>query len=105
MDQDKLEEVVIQIIINSGEARSHCLNAIKLARQGNYTESDVLIQTAKECLSKAHIAQTELIRNEEQGNASPPTMVMIHAQDHLMNALTIRDLATEMIEIQKMIKN
>lgn len=96
---------MIQIIINSGEARSHCLNAIQQARQGNYAESDLLMQTAKECLSKAHVAQTELIRNEVQGNGSPPTMVMVHAQDHLMNALTIRDLVTEMIEMQKMIKN
>ncbi|WP_459594173.1 PTS lactose/cellobiose transporter subunit IIA [Dickeya ananatis] len=30
---------------------------------------------------------------------------MVHGQDHLMNAMTTRDIALEMIEMYKMIKN
>ena len=31
-------------------------------------------------------------------------MLLIHAQDHLMNAITFRDLAQEMIELYERIK-
>ncbi|WP_140920515.1 PTS lactose/cellobiose transporter subunit IIA [Limnobaculum xujianqingii] len=96
-----LENIVMQIIINSGEARSHCLNAIREARQKNYSKAEELLQTAKEALSRAHQIQTEMIQEEIRGNGQPVSMIMVHAQDHLMNALTVRDLATEMIEIVK----
>lgn len=93
------ENLVIQIITNSGEARSHCLAAIREARQHNYPQADTLFQMAKEALSRAHQIQTEMIREEMQGNGHAVSMIVIHAQDHLMNALTVRDLAKEMIDI------
>lgn len=96
-----LEEVVMQIITNSGDARSRCLNAIRQARQGNFQDAESSLNIAKESLSQAHAVQTQLIQNEIRGNAMKPTLIMIHAQDHLMNALTVRDLAIEMIDILK----
>lgn len=104
MELEQLEEVVMQIIINSGEARSHCLNSLKLARQGKYDEAEALIVLAKERLSDAHAVQTGLIQSEIKGERIPASLIMIHAQDHLMNALTVRDLAVEMIEVLKMVK-
>jgi len=29
---------------------------------------------------------------------------MVHAQDHLMNAITFKDLATELIDVYKQLK-
>jgi PTS system cellobiose-specific IIA component len=100
-----LEEVVMQIITNSGDARSRCLTAIRQARQGHLSEAESCLNAAKESLSQAHAVQTQLIQNEIKGHAMKPTLIMIHAQDHLMNALTVRDLAVEMIEIIKQQNN
>ncbi|MCX8958620.1 PTS lactose/cellobiose transporter subunit IIA [Erwinia psidii] len=91
----------MQIIVNSGEARSQSLNAINEARQKNYLKADELMKTAKEALSRAHQIQTEMIQEEIRGNEQRVSMIMVHAQDHLMNALTVRDLATEIIDIIK----
>lgn len=96
-----LENIVLHIITNSGEARSHCLNAIREARQKNFPQADSFLQMAKISLSQAHQMQTELIQEEVRGNGEPVSMIMVHAQDHLMNALTVRDLAIEIIEITK----
>lgn len=96
-----IENIVMQIIINSGEARSFCLNAIKEGRKGNLDVASELLQKAKHSLSIAHNSQTELLHQEANGNTQEVSLVMVHAQDHLMNALTVRDLAVEMIELIK----
>ncbi|MFC0141671.1 PTS lactose/cellobiose transporter subunit IIA [Erwinia mallotivora] len=94
-----LEEIVMQIIINSGEARSQCLNAIREARKKNHLQARDLLHRAKDALSRAHQIQTEMIQEEVRGNSQRVSMIMVHAQDHLMNALTVKDLATEIIAI------
>lgn len=49
-------------------------------------------KTAAEELSKAHHYQTELIQNEAGGEKTEMTLLMVHAQDHLMNAMTVKDM-------------
>lgn len=50
-------------------------------------------------LIKAHHFQTALIQNEAKGAKTEPTLLMIHAQDHLMNAMTMKDLASEIVDL------
>ena len=52
-------------------------------------------------LRKAHEVQTELLQREASGKKQPPTMLLVHAQDHLMTALTVKELAQEMIELYR----
>ncbi|MBI0038635.1 PTS lactose/cellobiose transporter subunit IIA [Gilliamella sp. B14384H2] len=98
---NEYEEIVMQLITNSGDARSRCLKAIRAARKGNFEQADSLIEEVKKFLAIAHKTQTELIQNEIQGNHIPVSLLIIHAQDHLMNAISMRDLAIEIIEILK----
>ncbi|CAH1211779.1 MULTISPECIES: PTS lactose/cellobiose transporter subunit IIA [Paenibacillus] len=92
------EQTVMQIIANSGEARSYSLKAIRVAREGKLEEAEALIKEAKGSLTKAHKVQTGLIQAEGRGERTEITLLMIHAQDHLMNALTVREVAAELIE-------
>ncbi|MNI52703.1 Lichenan-specific phosphotransferase enzyme IIA component [compost metagenome] len=92
------EQTVMQIIASSGEARSLSLKAVRTARGGSLEEAEALIKSAKESLTKAHKVQTGLIQAEGRGEKTEITLLMIHAQDHLMNALTVRELAVELIE-------
>lgn len=92
------EVIVMQIIVNGGDARANALKAIRCARKGYIEESDNLMNLAKESLSKAHETQTKLIQAEARGESSKLTLLMVHAQDHLMNAMTVKDLAIELIE-------
>ena len=47
----------------------------------------------------AHQCQTGLIFAETNGSPVLLSLLMIHAQDHVMNAMTVKDLAAEMIEM------
>ncbi|MBC5629157.1 PTS lactose/cellobiose transporter subunit IIA [Clostridium sp. NSJ-6] len=95
----KNQEVILGIIVNSGNARSNSMKAIKLAKNGQIEEAKCALHDAVECLSEAHKVQTSLIKDEANGSAIELSLLMIHAQDHLMNAMTIKDLATEIVDI------
>lgn len=94
-----MEEIIMNLIMYSGEARSYCMEAIQLSKEGKVDEAKALIQKAAEQLGEAHHSQTSLIQNEAAGNRAEVTLLLVHAQDHLMTSMTVKDLATEIVEI------
>lgn len=94
-----MEEMIFKIIVNGGDARSRGMNAISEAKNGNILKAKALIEEAEEFLDKAHDVQTQLIQNEADGNKCEMSLLMVHAQDHLMNAMTVKDMAKEFIQM------
>lgn len=99
MDMTSLEQIVMELVVNGGDARSKAMQAIKAAKKGDMNLAKQKINESNEALNKAHEIQTSLIQNEAAGEHVQVTLLMVHAQDHLMNAMTIRDLAQEMIDM------
>lgn len=95
--------IIMGLITNSGEAKSYAMESLAFAREKNYEAAAEAIEEANAKLKLAHKSQTELIQNEAKGNTVETSILLIHAQDHLMNAITVRDLASEMIEMYKQI--
>lgn len=93
------QETIMQLIVHGGNARSKAMEAIQLARMGKIAEARCRHGEAAGDLSKAHEAQSRLIQDEASGTPQEITILMIHAQDHLMNAITVRDLAWEFINM------
>lgn len=92
------EAVIMGIIMHGGNARSYAMQAMQEARVGNFDASLKLMEASDEALNEAHQIQTNLIQDEVRGESVEISLLMIHAQDHLMNAMTVRDLAVEIIE-------
>ncbi|MDF2678456.1 MAG: phosphotransferase system cellobiose-specific component [Bacillota bacterium] len=93
------EEIIMNIIINGGSARSHSMEAIHYAKIGNFPEARLSLIKAEDDLLMAHNVQTSLIQNEASGNKIEVSLLMVHAQDHLMNAITIKDIAQEFVDM------
>lgn len=94
------EEIIMNLIVNSGNASSLAIEAIHAARNGDFKAADVKLQESSEASIKAHNIQTELIQTDlAKENNIEINLLLIHAQDHLMNAMTIKTLAVELIEI------
>ncbi|GAB0168692.1 PTS lactose/cellobiose transporter subunit IIA [Lysinibacillus sp. CTST325] len=104
MEETVLMESIMGLIVHSGNTRSECMEAIQLAKKGQIQEAKEKIQLANDALIEAHHSQTALLSQEARGEKVEVSMLLIHAQDHLMNAITFRDLATEMIELYERIK-
>lgn len=93
------EMTIFTIIAHSGEAKSFCMEAISHAKKGDINQANQCMQEADKKLALAHECQTTLIQAEAQGSETKLSLLLIHAQDHLMNTMTIRALADEFIEL------
>lgn len=89
---EHMEMEIMNIIVNAGNARSNCIKAMKLATARDYEQAMALYHESKEALVVAHNTQTQLIQKEINGNKNELTLLMIHAQDHLMDALVMKDM-------------
>lgn len=98
---ETMEEISFQIILYAGNGKANAMEAIQEAKQGNFEHADELIKEAGEELSKAHSVQTKLLQEEANGNGNIISVLLIHSQDHLMTAMTVRDLAVEFIELYR----
>ena len=94
-----LEEAVMEIIVNAGQSRSLCFEALLAARQGNIDEAKSLLREADGYARQAHKMQTKLIEQDAGEARQPMTLIMVHAQDHLMNSLLARELSEEIIHL------
>ncbi|KXF82050.1 PTS lactose/cellobiose transporter subunit IIA [Enterovibrio coralii] len=101
MDHAQYEEYVMTLIVQAGQCRSMLMTAIREAKQGNFDAADTLVAQAKEALKDAHHIQTQLIEYDEGEGKLPVHIVMVHAQDHLMNAVLLMDLAGEIIDLRR----
>ena len=103
MEESKIMESIMGLILHSGNTKSDCMEAIQLAKEGEIIAAKEKIDVANQSLVEAHHSQTALLTQEARGEKVEVSMMLIHAQDHLMNAITFRDLAKEMIDLYERI--
>ncbi len=96
-----LEEQVMGIIINAGQSRSLCYEALNSAKAGDFTDADEKMGQAQHFAREAHRVQTQLIEADEGEGKTKMTLVMVHAQDHLMTSILAKELVGELIELYR----
>src|SRR5690625_7883706 len=80
------------------------MEAIHEAKEYHFKEAREKIELADEEFTKAHHEQTKLLQEESKGSKHEVTVILVHAQDHLMTAMTVKDLANEMIDMYEKIQ-
>lgn len=101
---EEMQLLSFNIILHAGNARSYAMEAIQEAKMYNFDSAYNKIELADEEFAKAHHEQTGLLQGEAEGNKHDISVILIHAQDHLMTAMTVKELANEMIEMYERIK-
>ncbi len=100
MDEHEAEEIVMNLVVHGGEARSSAIEAVAAARTGDFAQADKLMSASSDALAAAHGYQSRQISAEmslKGGRAV--SLLMVHGQDYLMNAITTHDLAVQIIEL------
>ncbi|KRM91942.1 PTS lactose/cellobiose transporter subunit IIA [Liquorilactobacillus cacaonum] len=92
-------EVIMGLIMEGGNAKGFAVQAINAAKQGDFEGAKDFLAKSNESLSKAHNVQTDMLTKEAQGEHTEINLYMVHAQDHLMTAITFKDLAQEIVEL------
>lgn len=98
---DEMEDVIMGLIINAGQARSLAYKALKQAKSGDFAQAEALMAQSRLALNEAHLVQTKLIESDQGEGKTRVTLVLGHAQDHLMNAMLARELIAELIELHQ----
>ena len=94
-----LEDAVMEIIVNAGQSRSLCFEALQAAHQSDFDLATRLLKEADGYARQAHHMQTKLIEQDAGEARQPMTLIMVHAQDHLMTSLLARELTEEIIHL------
>ena len=97
----ELELTMIEIVALSGDARTKLLTAVKEAKAHDFDRAKALVDEAQELLNDAHKSQTELLTLEARGEVTTPTVLLVHAQDHLMTTMLLRDVIDALLDIYR----
>ena len=91
--------IALQIIASSGDGKALAFDALVAAQGGDFEQAKELLKESDKASLVAHNAQTDLLVAEAKGEAAEMNVLLVHAQDHLMNGITFRDLAVEIIAL------
>lgn len=103
---EKIVEQSMQLILHSGTGRSMVIEAVKnLTKDGDIAKARQAIEDAGKEIGAAHDIQTALISAECDGQPVEKSVLLIHAQDHFMTSLAIRDMGNLMVDMYEGLKN
>ena len=95
---------LMQLIVKSSKVTSLAIQSMKSALAGDLSSARELLDEAKAKGVEAHNVQTEMIQLEIRGEASSPTFLAVHAQDHFMNSHLLLEMVGIVVEQQTQMK-
>ena len=95
------ESISMQLIAAAGDAKGCAFEALTEANDGNFEKAEELLKQATAATLPVHKQQMELITATAQGEEVPIEVLLVHAQDHLMNSELAQDLIRELITLYK----
>jgi cellobiose PTS system EIIA component len=95
------EQVNFMLILHSGNARSKVIQAVREYREGNVEEADQLLIQAEEDLRVAHSIHFKMVQQEASGEKVEFALLLMHAEDHLMSTLSMKELVKELLDLFK----
>ena len=96
-----MEMISFQIIASVGTAKSMYVEAIQEAKAGNFDAADEMIAEGSKIFLEGHKAHSSLIQKEASGEKVEFSLLLMHAEDQLMNAETTKLMAQEIIELYR----
>ncbi|ARB41448.1 MULTISPECIES: PTS cellobiose transporter subunit IIA [Mammaliicoccus] len=105
MEQEEIQVVAFEIILHSGTARTNIHDAFKKMRENNYEEAEQLLDEANQEITLAHQSQTDLLQKYASGESINMEIIMVHAQDHLMTTMTLKEVAIEMLHLYQKVND
>lgn len=99
-----IEKIAFTVILHAGNAKAEAYTALREAKEGNFDNIDKYLKNARNELNEVHSVQTELLTAEANGEGCSIPIILIHAQDHLMTAMSEINLIEELIDCNREIK-
>lgn len=97
-----LELISFNIISHVGSAKSMVMESMQKSRQGEFKIAQQLIDEASELLQAGEKEHFQVIVQEAKEKNVEVTILFMHAEDQLMSTVTLRDIASEVLENYRM---
>lgn len=105
MDNADLEKQ-FNLISLAGTAKSLAYDAINKAADGDYDSAKEDLKQSDEILGKTHDIQVSDIQDLVNGDDSRKiNLIDVHAQDHLMSAIEVRNLSEIIINMYQKLRS
>lgn len=98
---EDLDIISCNIIASSGTAKSCYIEAMQAAHEGNFDKAENLIQEAKQTYVAGHEAHAKLLQMSAEGNLKEIPLLLMHAEDQMMNCETMEIMAQQIIMLCK----
>lgn len=95
------ESIIFSLISLGGNAKGLAYEALEAAENQEYSKAEELLKEADQQILEAHHVQAELIKDETAGKKVEVSLLMVHAQDHLMSAIQALELIEAIIRLNK----
>ncbi|WP_291292931.1 PTS lactose/cellobiose transporter subunit IIA [Enterococcus sp.] len=99
MVKEQVVQQAMQIILHAGDARKHCMNALKAIEVSDFELAKSEMKRANEEIVQAHHVQTDAITAETTGETAEYSVLFAHAQDTLMTIYSEINIAKRMLAI------
>ena len=100
-----LEQSIMMIIIHSGDARAYAYEALHKTNEGDYEGAEEAMKNADDAIGEAHDIQTSFLQKEAAGEKTEISVLFVHAQDHLMTAISEKNLIKEIVSLRKYVNS
>ncbi|MDN6409441.1 PTS lactose/cellobiose transporter subunit IIA [Alkalibacterium gilvum] len=101
---EEMELIFFEIISTVGTARSAFIDAIGLAKKGDFKAAEAKINEGNEHFLQGHKSHAKLIQREASDEKLEFSLILVHAEDQMMSAEAFKILSEEFIDVYKRIE-
>lgn len=99
VDVEKISLTAMEIITYAGLAKSNYMMALKEYKAGNKNDAAQKMEEGSDAFLKAHEVHSKILTDEMEKLEPQVCLLLVHAEDQLMGAETIRLLVDELMEL------
>ena len=96
---EEQEMMIFQLISAAGAAKSTYMEALQLAKKGKYEEAKATIAQGDELYAQGHHVHADMLAESAQGVSNGAALILVHAEDQMMSAETIKVMVEELIAL------
>ena len=98
---EEFELICMQMITNSGSAKSSYIEAIQKAKDKDFEGAERLMEEGDQFFSEAHGVHGNLLAKEASGEKVEFALILMHAEDQMASTEMARVMAGEIIALYR----
>jgi|MucameStandDraft_1065616.scaffolds.fasta_scaffold14499_2 Phosphotransferase system cellobiose-specific component IIA len=96
-----IEQISLQMITQVCDVTAGCMRAMEEAKAGNIPEARELLKKAEKGYGRCHEIHSELISRMASGETIEFHLLLVHAEDQMMNAEVIKIMAEQIVDLSE----